>query len=281
MPEQKSTLLGSGQNPDAMDDKTRVVQKWVVGSGMDPARYVVGPGSIYGPNNATPGNLRHPRPYITTTDGGILFGFPVGVESFRRTGAAQLGLHRVIGGKLVRGQTTHYEEGRIEMSGVFPGTSSALKMQACLEILTKSQRNGLRLYLPGVLANWLFVLPENWEFSHDAEDRTHSISYSITFVIIGIGGQAEDPHGKGALPNPGVKTNNKGKGTHIFVVKSGVQTFRQIAYRVYKNANLWTKLVPLNKKMVTNFEKKRLGSGTPSAYKLPTYRWPIGTKIRY
>src|SRR5215831_1686231 len=281
MAEVQSVILGGRQNPDAFDDKPKVVQVWDVGTGMDPARYIIGPGSIYGPNNATAGNMRHPRCYITTTDGKTLFGFPAGIEGFSRTGQAQLGLHHVIGGKIVRGQTTHYEEGRLSMNGIFPGTSSALKMQACLQILTTNQRNGLRLYMPGLLSNWLYVLPESWDFNHDPDDRTHSIAYTLSFVIIGVGGHVEDPHGLPPDPNPAVKTIPKGKAHHVFTVKAGVQTFRQIAYKVYKDANLWTRLVPLNQKRVNAFFKARPGESTPANYELPTHRWPVGSKIVY
>lgn len=277
MPEVKSAILGN-KNPTPFDDKDH---RRTVGKGQDTARYIVDPGQIHGPNNATPGNLYFPRPYITSEDGGVLFGFPAGVESFRRSGSAALGLHRVIGSKFSKGQTTQYEEGRIEMSGIFPGTTSAVKMQACLQILKMNQRNGLRLYLPGVFQNWLYVLPENWDFSHDGDDRTHSIGYTISFVIIGVGGKTEAPHGKPPALNPSRKTTPVGKGTHVFIVKSGVRTFRQIAYAVYKNANLWSRLVPLNQATVNKFMKVFPGDSTPATYELPTHRWPIGTKIHY
>lgn len=262
-----------GHNPDDVDYTK--AQKFVPGTGQDPARYLIGPGSITGPGQHSAGNLRHARPYIV--NGNKLFGFPVGPEGFTRSGSAAIGTHRVIGGRVAKAQTTHFEEGRIELSGTFPGTSSQDKMDACVEILTTPQQNGMQLYLPGVF-DILYVLPENWNFTHDKEDRTHSIDYTISFLIIGFGKKIADPKGKPAQQNPTIKKIPKGKPVHIVTVRAGARTLQALARIVYKDADQWQKLVKLNQGQLNDW--KRDHPSTPN-HSLPTYRWPIGTKFRY
>jgi hypothetical protein len=184
------------------------------------------------------------------------------VEGFRRSATSQLGLHHYIGDNAVDGITVHYEEARIELSGTFPGITSQDNMVACFNILrTPPQDPGLILCAPGVFDNEAYVLPESWDFTHDAEDRTHSIDYSITLVRIGDGRKLKDPHG-GAIRD-------------VFTVKDNARTFRAIAKAVYKDPDRWNEILRLNGNTVGSW-----WSSIP-AYQLPTYRWPVGTKFRY
>ena len=120
-------------HPATIKDKRTVFdpQIWKPGTGQDPAAYLVYPGTINAPGKATPGNLRHARPYLV--NGSKLYPFPTGVEGFERSGQATLGLHHYIGDNTVDGVTIHYEEARITLSGTFPEPrprktwSSALK----------------------------------------------------------------------------------------------------------------------------------------------------------
>lgn len=262
-----------GNNPDKITGGA--AQIWRTGTGQDPARYLIGPGTITSPGVHSPGNLRHARPYLT--DGKVIFGFPVGPEAFTKSGAAALGLHRNIGGNHSRGRTVNYNEGRIELSGTFPGITSVDKLRACENMLVTPQNNGLLLYVPGIF-NVLRVLPENWSFVHGAEDRTHSIDYTISFVIIGVGGKVSDPKGKPPAQNPSIKKKPKGKPTRIFTVKAGVRTFRAIARTVYNDADEWQLLVQKNQGQLVDWNRDH--ASTPS-HQLPTYRWPIGTKFAY
>ena len=255
-------------------------QIWKPGTLQDPARYTLDPGNISGKGEPSPGNLRHIRPYII--NGNMLFDFPVGPEGFRWSGTAALGLHRPIGGEGARGRTTNFNEARVEMSGIFPGVTSVNKMNACEKILTHPQRNGMRLIMTGIYPT-LFVLPESWDFTRDPEDRTHSISYTISFVVIGVGKKVSDPKGKQGRTNPTVKkTKPKGKPAHIFTVKAGARTLQAIARVVYKDAKQWQKLVRLNQGQINKWVARRPTHLQKLAtHQLPTYRWPIGTKFRY
>jgi hypothetical protein len=253
--------------------------KWKMNTGQDPAKYLVYPGTVLSPGRHSPGNLRHARPYLV--NGSKIFVFPVGVEGFRRSGQATLGLHRYIGGNTVDGVTIHYEEGRIELSGIFPGiTSIDNKIDAINMLRSRPIETGLVLYAPGVFEREQYVLPENWNFDHEADDRTHSINYSIEFVRIGEGSKVKDPKGVTLPPNPSVrKIKPKGKPSRIFTIKDGVRTLRAVANEVYGNENRWDQLVELNSGQLTAW-RRTVADEVPTM-RLPTYRWPIGTKFRY
>jgi hypothetical protein len=258
---------------------------WRPGTGQDPAKYLVDPGTVRlqeGQVKASPGSLRHGRPCLM--NGNHLFVFPVGVEGFTRSGTATLGLHRYIGDNSVDGITVHYEEGRIELRGTFPGLTAQDTMVDCINVLrSPSPDPGLVLFAPGVFEQEQYVLPETWNFDHAEDDRTHSITYSITFVRIGEGGKVSDKHGAPPPPNPGTKTKPKGKPSQIFTIKDGARTLRQVAASVYGNQDLWQRLVDLNAGQLADWQR---GNALNDAYNLPTYqlptfRWPIGTQFRY
>lgn len=249
--------------------------------GEDPAGYLVDPGGI-----DNPGHLRHARPYLLS--GKDYFLFPVGVEGFSRDGTALLALHRPIGYNATIGQTLNTEEARISLNGTFPGGPGGADAQQamvdCINILRSQPPDpGLILVAAGVFLREQYVLPENWNFTHDPEDRTHSISYTITFVRIGEGDAAKDKAGTPPRANPGVSTGNYGQPTKVFTVQDGVRTLRAIAGIVYGNADQWAKLVTYNQGSLALFQRSaalNIAHGLPS-YQLPTYRWPLGTKFRY
>lgn len=253
------------------------------GRGEDPAKYLVSPGSVSGKNKHKPGMLRHARPYLVS--GNVIFVFPVGVEGFTRSGSAQLGIHRYLGENAVRGNVTHREEARIDLRGTFPGISSQKSMVNCINILRSlPPAPGLILYAPGVFEAEQYVLPESWRFSHDPEDRSHSIEYEISFVRTGEGVTIDDPIGEPPPEQPGVKVDPRGKPTRIFTVTSGAQTLRAIAAIVYNNPASWQRLVTLNQGDLALLQRS-IGiqnslAGLPT-HKLPTHRFEIGTKFRY
>jgi hypothetical protein len=267
-----------------MTDPERIVKnsKWQRGLGLDPAGYLIDPGSVTGPGQHSPGQLWNARPYIVA--GNTIFVFPVGVEGFNRAGTATIGSHKYLGDNSVDGVTTHYEEARITLRGTFPGITSHDTMVDCINILrAQTPDTGLVLYAPGVFDREQYVLAETWEFDHTEDDRTHSIEYTITFLRIGEGRAVTDPHGSTPNPNPEKRTITKGKPTRLFVVKDGAQTFRAIAQKVYGNSDKWTQLVSINSGQLAEWSRMsgvQAYYGLPS-YQLPTYRWPIGTKFRY
>lgn len=255
---------------------------WRPGTGLDPAKYLIKPGQITGRNKHSPGNLGHARPYIVS--GNVIFAFPVGVEGFTRSGTAQLGLHRYLGENAVRGNVTHREEARIELNGTFPGLTAQELMVTCINILRSAPpKPGLILYAPGVFNAEQYVLPESWTFAHDPEDRTHSITYQISFVRTGEGNTVKDPIGKAPDSQPGLKVDPRGKPTRSFTVTDGARTLRQIAFFVYHDQNKWQQLVNLNAGQLALWQRSAALNAAADlpAYKLPTYRWPIGTQFRY
>jgi hypothetical protein len=253
------------------------VQRWKPNTGQDPARYLVFPGSVLAPGRHSPGNLRHARPYLV--NGRTIFVFPIGVEGFRRSGQAILGLRHYIGDNAADGMTVHYEEGRITLNGTFPGLTAQQNMVELLSLLrTKTSGKGLVLYAPGVFNKEQFCLAENWDFTHEADDRTHSIDYTLTLVKLGEGPKVKDPHGVAAPATPGRKTIPKGKPSRIFTIKGNVRTLRNVAWKVYGDASKWPQLVTLNRDRLAVLQST---SAQSSAHNLPYYRFAIGTKIRY
>src|SRR4029077_2186297 len=242
------------------------------GTGQDPAKYLIYPGTVNAPGRHTPGNLRHARPYLV--NGSKMYVFPTPVEGFTRSGQAQLGLRHYLGSNTVDGVTMHYEEGRITLSGTFPGLTSRQNMAECIDMLrSHTQERGLVLYAPGVFEREQYLLPENWNFNHTEDDRSHSIEYSITFVRIGDGKKVTDPKGTPPPMNPRISKLKKGKPTRTFTTKAGAQTLRAIAKIVYKDAGKWKQIVGLNRSLITKTGK--------SMQALPLYRFPLGTKFRY
>lgn len=250
---------------------------WRPGKGMDPAKYLIFPGTVTKPGRHTPGNLRHARPYLV--NGTKMFVFPTPIEGFRRSGQAQLGLRHYIGDWSVDGVTIHYEEARITLSGLFPGVTAQQNMVECINMLRSFHKGrGITLYAPGVFNHEQFVLPENWDFEHAEDDRTHSITYSITFVRLGEGPKIADPFGTPVPNNPSARTEPKGKSTRTYTTKANVRTLRAVAAAVYGDANGWPQLVTLNRNAMKMAQTGGEDSGT---HKLANFRFPIGTKFRY
>jgi hypothetical protein len=250
---------------------------WERNWGLDPAKYLVNPGYVISPGNVSAGELAHVRPYLS--NGYSIFVFPVGTEGFRAAGDAQLGLHHYIGDNAVDGVTIHYEEGRITLEGTFPGLTAQDNMVMCRNILRSPAKDpGLTLYAPGVFEREQYVLAENWEFTHDRDDRTHSIEYTITFVRTGDKHKVRDVPGRPAPPNPARKSVPRGKPHRVFTIKSGVRTLRGVSKVVYKSPAHWKRLVILNQGQLNNWKRKH--PALPP-HRIPLYRWPIGTKFRY
>jgi len=209
-----------------------------------------------------------------------MFVFPTPVEGFQRSGTAQLGLRHYIGDWSVDGVTIHYEEARITLNGTFPGQTSQANMVECISMLRSFHLNrGLVLYAPGTFNKEQFVLPENWNFDHEEDNRTHDIRYSITFVRIGEGRRVRDPHGN--PPQSFAKISApKGKATKRFTIRTNVRTLRAVSDKVYGSPAKWTQLVALNKTALAQIQKKK-GIKTTGNHKLAFIRLPIGMKINY
>lgn len=245
--------------PDIADDP----QVFRQDSGQDSARLLVHNSELF-----------HRRPYLQAGDD--VFLWPVGTEGFRISGNSTLGLHHYIGDDDVDVQVLHRSERRIEISGTFPGRQSAQNKEALEKILRKPVSDpGKILFLPGILERVQYVEMENYEFTHEEDDRTHSISYTVTFIRMGTGRRTADPKGKPAPPNPSRKRKPRGKAHKYVIAKVGLQTFRQVARKVWGDADKWPELINTN----MAYHGSEILYLLP--YQLPTYRWPLGTKIYY
>lgn len=170
--------------------------------GQDPARYLINPG-VWNPSlkRTTPGQLAHARPWLDS--GRHIFVWPTPTEGFRRQGSNQLALHHYIGQENVDVQIIHRGEKRIELTGVFPGLSAQQAMVNLENCLNDDPPDiGMTLNVPGVFDQVKFVQVESWEFTHDTDDNTHSISYSVTFIVMGEGQRVPDPVGSTPPVNP-------------------------------------------------------------------------------
>jgi hypothetical protein len=136
------------------------------------------------------------------------------------------------------------------------------------------------LYAPGVFNRQQYLLPESWDFEHAEDDRTHSITYSLTLVKTGEGVRVKDPVGTAAPPNPGHRTKPKGKPSRYFIVNAKYRTLRAVAKKVYGNASKWDQLVALNQGQLNQFIVKGKKPGVTS-HNMPYLRLPLGLKVRY
>lgn len=235
-----------------------VAQTWRSGTGQDPAKRV--PYSL----------MRHSLPYITA--GKEIFVWPIGVEGFRHFGSAAVAIHKYLGRNYVDAHTTHRDEAHIEMTGMFAGLTSVANMRDLKTILTAV--GAKNLYLPGVFSNIQVVHMENYDFSHDAEDRTHSISYSISFVRTVTGEKVSDKPLPALVPSQasrltGVSTESE----RVFTLTDGAQTLRTAASVVYGDAGKWTTLLDLN--------ANNPALGNLDRFGLATVRLEVGTKLRF
>lgn len=240
-------------------------QIWRPGTGQDPARRLIPDSQLF-----------YPRPSIQS--GNKKFTWPVGVEGFRSSGAAQLAIHRYLGENAVEVNVTHLDEHRLELTGTFPGRTSRANMVALRDIImNKAPERGKILTLPGVFEEVKYVAIENYDFTHDRDDRSHSIDYTISFVVMGTGKKIKPRKGVPPAPQPTVKGANRGQPARYFVARDGGRTFRQVAKLKYGDDDQWRKLVQLNQQLIS----KATSKGTITSAQVPNYRWPIGTKIRY
>jgi hypothetical protein len=213
------------------------------------------------------------------------FVWPLGAEGFRRSGSATLGIHKYLGAANVSVQVIHLDEAHIEMNGTFPGLTSPQFMEQLLAVITADGSKDL--FLPGIFSRIQRVFTESYDFTHPQDDRTHSIDYTISFVRTTIGATVPATTSKTgqtvsaqrAIPGSPRATVSGGlaDNPNTYVVAQNAQSLREIAGAVYGDADEWTKLVDMNKEVLDNYNP---GIGLP-AFKLPTTRLPIGTKLVY
>jgi hypothetical protein len=178
------------------------------------------------------------RPWIASpavAAGGPAFVWPLGVEGFTIANNADLGIHKYIGTNDIDVEIIFPSERHITMNGIFPGKTAAQQFRA-LEavILHPSTVFGKVLCLPLVAERVLYVTVSNYTFSHDQEDRTGTISYSLEFIQQGAGSQIKRKQLRPPKRNPTTKTSPRGKSGKRRKTTSGT-TLRANAAQVYND----------------------------------------------
>jgi hypothetical protein len=226
--------------------------------------------------------LRFAPPSIRSA--GNQYTWPLGIEGFRRSGSATLGIHKYLGDGNVAVQVMHLDEAHIEMTGTFPGLSSTTNMEQLLAVITADGSKDL--FLPGVFTKIQRVFTENYDFSHAIDDRTHSIDYNISFVRTTVGatvpGSTINTAGGVAFAAQAIPSTPRnttisiqGQSQNVYTVAGGPMSLRDISTVVYGGQGNWRKLIDLNKDTLEIYNP----DGSLIRYQLPTTRLPIGTKI--
>lgn len=234
--------------------------------GEDSARYLLDPGDEFR------------RPFLRIP-GGARFVWPVGTEGFGYESSANLGIHRYIGKEDIEVNVIYRDEPRISMQGVFPGRTGPLFMRQLLEILeARTPKAGKILFLPFIFPRIQYVAAENWNFTHSPEDRTRSIEYQMSFLLVGQGSVINIPGPELPEENPvDPKPPPQPPSTRLFTVRDKYRTLRAISKRVYKSEKKWQRIYNLNKKKLdADFKKHHV-----PRHKYPTHRLPLGMKLKY
>lgn len=215
------------------------------------------------------------RPYIAVP-GGIAFIWPLGVEGFEMTIAAELGKHKYLGEIELDVDITHKAEKNIVLSGVFPGWTSVDNMLALERVFNAdTPERGKILHLPGILPNLQYVVCQDGRFSHAEEDRTRDLAYSFTCVKVGLGKPGPVTSSAQSTVSSEAPTDAEPRGslTRQASAQPGQNTLRQFARTFLGNANLWTTLYadPRNKAL---FDSRNVPS-----HQVPDFALPTGTTV--
>lgn len=214
------------------------------------------------------------------TGGGKTFTWPM-TEGFSRTGSAQLGIHKYLGRHYVDVHVIHYDEAHITLQGTFAGLTSTKLMRQLIEVLVA--QGNKQLSVPGVFSNIQTVYPENYEFNHAEDDRTHSIVYNVSFVRTTTGDKVDsrqtaehDVSGIAGAPSRGPS----GMPGRAIQTTQQMATLRAISDRVYQDAEKWRALVNLNRELDKWNADRGVEAPIP-AFHLATKRLNLGTRVRY
>jgi len=223
------------------------------------------------------GRFKYALPKIIC--GKKIFVWPAGTEAFRRSGNSTLGIHKYIGKNYVDVHEIHQDEAHIEMSGTFAGLTSQQNMIDLIDLLISVGPKSL--YVPGVFATIQTVFCENYDFNHAADDRTHSIDYTISFVRTVTGAKitarmqaAQQQSSPATIQNTTIAASPDRTAT----VSDSMKTLREVSAVVYGDADKWRTLVTLNQDIMGNYNTN---VGNLTAFQLATQRLPNGTAVRY
>lgn len=189
------------------------------------------------------------RPWIANPPNGSAFIWPLGIQGFTYSSQATTGIHHYIGDNDVDVDVVYPDELHITLTGHFPGRTAPEFMQALRSVaLEQSSEDGKILALPGIDDNISFVKVISSSFTHDENDFTTTIAYSIEMIKVGAGGHLDLSKLLPTKLNPTTKKKPKGKSSRQTTTKQGKQTLRQISKGVYGSAaaNYMLSLANLN-----------------------------------
>jgi hypothetical protein len=211
-----------------------------------------------------------------------IFVWPSGIEGLRRSGSSTLGIHKFLGRDFVSVSEVHKDEAHIEMSGTFAGRTSRNNMIDLINVLIAPGAKSL--YLPGALRNVQKVYCLDYDFSHAADDMTHSFDYTITFVRTLVGptiqarSQAASLANLSSQPRSNQSAAVKNTSERTIAVKDGNLTLRAIANSVYGDPNQWKTLLDLNANVFNTYNPQY---STVNPFQLALARLPLGTVLQY
>ena len=245
----------------------------------------IGSGKSHDPARRVP-YTRHRFPLPKITAGGKTFIWPVGTEGFRRSGTATLGIHKYLGRSFVDVHVLHRDEAHIEMTGSFPGLTAAKNMQDLITVLI--QPGHKFLYVPGVFSHIQTVYVESYDFPHQADDRTHSIDYTVSFVRTTTGAKIDTKQVvlnsiQEDIPSQDKGANISTNSERVVVVTDTARTFKSIADQVYGDADKWRVIFDLNASEIQNYNNRTVGPQVELMpdYQLAMMRLDVGTRLRY
>jgi hypothetical protein len=235
--------------------------------GEDPSRFLVNPRS-------NRGKVGFYRPYLRVPDSALAFTWPMPLEGFQISGSSELGIHKYLGGLKVDVFVTHRDEQRVTLSGTFPGKTSTDNLKQLVKVLrAKQPKDGKELFLPELFENYpLLVAVADYSFGHGEGQRGYDITYSCSFLRIGISDEQEDLPDK-ADPGPsGNATKTKRK---VFKVTKQTNTLRKVAKKFYDNVDQWEHIWEINKKN----KKLKTALGEVKHWNLGGRAIPAGTPV--
>lgn len=227
------------------------------------------------PTKLLVGVQRFLRPSLSIPKSNVKFEWPLGLEGISVRGASGLSEHRYLGDNALVVQIVHRDARRLELTGEFGGKTGSDNMRELLAVITAQVPLGYWiLKLPyDTVAKEYYVVVENYDFTHRAEDRNDSWEYSVNFIFTGVGAKLKVPKKTAPPNNPISSKKPKGKSNRVFTTKSGANTLRAIAKLVYGNANRWKEIYVKN--------QLKLSTLNVPLVQMQYKRLPYGWKLNY
>lgn len=219
------------------------------------------------------------RPWIANPPNGSAFIWPGGIQGFNISSTSTLGIHHYIGEVDIDVDVIYPSEEHITLTGHFPGKKSVNFLQRLKKVLLeKTSEAGKVLALPLVEERILYVAVSNYAFTHDENDNTDTVGYSIDLVRVGVGGKLILPTLTPPKNNAQAKKKKKGKSAKKKTVSSGGGgggSLRSLAMAIYGNTSVDAQL-QIIKDNQDNLEAQGI-----QAFTLPITSLGNGVELEY